>query len=392
MTLGASWASKLAPSLAASRPIAADVTVKGAPPRPAKLDHLYGHLPLGTLDVAAFGKPVSWWRDWINHDDPDDPWWRAIDHSAAVTSLEAPATMVAGWQDVFLPFQVRDFEARQAAGRDAWLTVGPWSHAAPGGMVEGVRQAIILFSAVVAGRSPYPDRDRVRVYLQGAGAWRDYPSWPPPSSKPLSFHLRAGGRLELSAPAGDEGSTAYVYDPADPTPAFHGPMVMGGAKLRDMTSLETRDDSISFTGAPLDRDVDAIGPVKVELSVRSDRKHTDFYACLCDVDARGRPSQVVDGYLRLRPGRPDADASGVRRITIECWPTAYRFKRGHSIRLIVASGAHPRYARNLGTGEPLATATRMVSAHQQILHGAEHGSSVSLSEVGGSAGGVGAES
>ncbi|NND67816.1 MAG: hypothetical protein HKN19_09530 [Halioglobus sp.] len=43
-------------------------------------------------------------------------------------------------------------------------------------------------------------------------------------------------------------------------------------------------------------------------------------------------------------------------------------RRGHSVGLIVASGAHPRYARNLGTGEPLATAVAMRPARQQVLH------------------------
>ncbi len=351
-------------------------------PKMNALDHVHGQLPVGGLDQAAFGKTVPWWQDWVTHDDPEDSWWRPIDHSAAVTALTAPVTMVAGWQDIFLPFQLRDFQARQAAGLATWLTIGPWTHAAPGGMIETLKQAVALFSALRDGRQPYPDRDRVRLYLQGARTWQEYPSWPPPGVQPLSFHLRSGGRLDLAPPQEDEGATRYVYDPADPTPAFHGPLVMGGSKVRDMTALELRSDAIRFTSAPLDADLDAIGPVRVDLSFRSDREHTDVYACLCDVDRNGRPHQVVDGYLRLRPGRPDADASGVRRITIDCWPTAYRFRRGHSIRLIIASGAHPRYARNLGTGEPLVAATRMVSAHQEILHGADRGSSISVA-VGG---------
>ena len=37
---------------------------------------------------------------------------------------------------------------------------------------------------------------------------------------------------------------------------------------------------------------------------------------------------------------------------------AHRFRAGHRIRLQVSGGAHPRYARNLGTGEPLGEATR----------------------------------
>jgi hypothetical protein len=46
---------------------------------------------------------------------------------------------------------------------------------------------------------------------------------------------------------------------------------------------------------------------------------------------------------------------GCCRVCVELWPTAYRFKRGHCLRVQVSSGAFPRFARNLGTGEPLAT-------------------------------------
>ena len=52
--------------------------------------------------------------------------------------------------------------------------------------------------------------------------------------------------------------------------------------------------------------------------------------------------------------------------------TAYRFRPGHRIRLQVSSGAHPLYARNLGTGEPPTTATTMRAADQEVFHDAEH--------------------
>ena len=48
--------------------------------------------------------------------------------------------------------------------------------------------------------------------------------------------------------------------------------------------------------------------------------------------------------------------------------TAYRFNSGHRIRLQVSGGAHPRFARNTGTGEPLATATRLAPVDIQIVH------------------------
>ena len=332
------------------------------------LEGVFEHLPLGTIDKTAMGETVPWWQDWINHE-PDDPWWDSFDYSGALAKVNAPAVLVGGWQDIFLPHQIRDFEAMQAAGKDVWLTVGPWSHAAPGGMIESLRQGVELFSAIGAGRRPFAERGRVRLFVQGAKEWREFPSWPPPGAKPLTLHLRAGGGLTDDAPADDEGPTSYIYDPADPTPSLHGPVLIGGAKLRDMAALEARADTISFTTDPLERNSDLIGPVSVDLVVRSDRDHTDFFAVLCDVDRKGRPLQICDGYLRLSPGKPDADESGVRRITLECWPTAYRVKRGHSLRVIVASGAFPRFARNLGTDEPMATAVEMVRATQEVWRG-----------------------
>ena len=65
-------------------------------------------------------------------------------------------------------------------------------------------------------------------------------------------------------------------------------------------------------------------------------------------------------------------------MTVKLWPTAYRFKRGHRIRVQVSSGAFPRYARNPGTGKPRATATRLLAAAQSVHHDAEHPSSITL--------------
>jgi predicted acyl esterase len=58
--------------------------------------------------------------------------------------------------------------------------------------------------------------------------------------------------------------------------------------------------------------------------------------------------------------------------------TAYRFQAGHRLRLQVSGGAHPRFARNTGSGQPPATATRLVSVDVQVDHSADQGSIVCL--------------
>jgi predicted acyl esterase len=73
----------------------------------------------------------------------------------------------------------------------------------------------------------------------------------------------------------------------------------------------------------------------------------------------------------------------VTRVAFSLWPAAHRFAAGHRLRLQVSSGAHPRYARNPGTGDDPATASRLVAADQEIFHDPTHPSVLTLAVVGG---------
>ena len=48
---------------------------------------------------------------------------------------------------------------------------------------------------------------------------------------------------------------------------------------------------------------------------------------------------------------------------------AHRFGPGTRIRLQVSGGAHPRYARSLGTDQDPATSTELVPSRRTIFHG-----------------------
>ncbi len=89
---------------------------------------------------------------------------------------------------------------------------------------------------------------------------------------------------------------------------------------------------------------------------------------------------VCDGLLRLYQGEEQhqAQQDGSRRVEIELWPTAYTFLAGHRIRLQVCSAAHPRWNRNLGTGEPPADATHLLVAIQTLYHDVSHPSTLIL--------------
>jgi len=334
-------------------------------------------LPLKHADKVVSAAGCTWWQDWMNHAEPGDPWWDPINYGRAATTI--PATlMTTGWHDIFLPWQLKDFVAAQRAGRAVRLIVGPWMHADMNGASENLRETLAHFQQQFGLAAPAHGA-KVRLFVMGANEWRDYDSWPIPNATPRTYFFHHGGLLEQNAPA-HQAVSIFDYDPATPTPSFHGPTIEGKSGSGAMAALERRSDILSFTTEPLTADMDAIGPISAEVYLRSNTEHTDLYLCLCDVPPGGEVStNVCDGYTRLRPGTTPLLADGrTRRVTVEFWPTAFRFARGHRMRVIVVSGAHPRYARNLGTGEPLGEGQTMIVAHQQILHGGGSPTAITL--------------
>jgi hypothetical protein len=68
----------------------------------------------------------------------------------------------------------------------------------------------------------------------------------------------------------------------------------------------------------------------------------------------------------------------VLRVPVVLWPAAHRFAVGHRIRLQVSGGAHPRYARNPGTGEALGSAVALRAGEREVFHDPRRASAVVL--------------
>jgi uncharacterized protein len=336
------------------------------------------HLPLVESDALAIGEPMPYYREYFAHPRPDDPYWHAADRSGLMAEVSAPATLVSGWYDLFLRELLADYAALKAAGKEPYLTIGPWYHMNLLATFESLRQGLAWFDAHLKGDCGALRVKPVRVYVMGAGEWREMDVWPPPAH-PRQYYLHAQARLGMEQPSAASAPDTYRYDPADPTPAVGGPLFSTRqAGPKDNRVLEARDDVLCYSTARLEHDVELMGTARVTLHVRSSRAHTDFFARLCDVRADGRSINITDGLLRIEPGKGEARPDGSLRIEIDLWPTAYRFRTGNRIRLHVSSGAHPRWSRNLGAGEPIGTGTRMFAADQTVYHDSAHPSAVML--------------
>ena len=135
---------------------------------------------------------------------------------------------------------------------------------------------------------------------------------------------------------------------------------------------------LTYTTSPLRDTLEAIGPVSVELFVRTSSPHFDLFARVCDVDRLNASWNVCDALVRAAPGRSAQAADQSVRVAFDLWPIGHRFAAGHRVRLQVSSGAHPRYARNPGTGEDPITATALRAVEVELLHDSQHPSVLRL--------------
>ena len=215
--------------------------------------------------------------------------------------------------------------------------------------------------------------------------WIELESWPPPDLQLTTHHLRGDGSLTRDAPTMPSGTrgTTFTYNPADPTPTVGGPLLAKPGMQLDQKATEARSDLALFTSAPLESDLDIVGSPTARIFLRPELAHTDVFVRVCDVDERGISLNIVDAIRRLGPRTMDWDdvaevGDGVLRVDLELFPTAYRVRRGHRLRVQVAAAAFPRFARNHGTGEHFAAATSIRTNRIEILHDIEHPSQVTI--------------
>lgn len=322
-------------------------------------------LPIGDVDRRLLGHRVDYLQQWLAHED-DDAYWQRLDMRRHAAGMPDAVHLATGWYDVCLASTLADYRALRAVGRSVRLVIGPWYHARGSVDKAYVGEVNACVDAIRQGEKPISG---VRVHVGGGAGWRELPEWPPAGYVPAVWHLQpAGGLWPEPAPA--SAPDRYRYDPADPTPAVGGAMENwdGNAGAKDNRRLEARSDVLVYSSDVLRRDVEVIGDVRATITMRSSLEHTDIVARLCDVDPAGRSVNLCDGASRLRPGRPEAAPDGTRTVEIDLVAVAHRFRAGHRIRLQICSGAHPRLVRNTGTGAPLATATELRAADQEIFH------------------------
>ena len=292
-----------------------------------RLRDALSHLPLDEAAQVATGEPVDFFREWLANSGSEHGYWNDRGHQHRVAKVTAPVLMVGGWQDVFLPWQLRDYEALRSVRALPHLTIGPWTHGSYGLFGAALRESIGWLSAHLGGdrvgRRTVLRARPVRLHIGGAEEWCEFDDWPPAGTSTKEWFLDTDGGLAPAVPASSTSET-FQYDPQDPTPSVGGPVLTAKtAGERDNRELEAREDVLVYTGAALRAPVRVIGRVSATVYARASRPHFDIFVRLCDVARRafaerlrraraGDARQVPGGRRGGRGRRGRAVADGVR--------------------------------------------------------------------------------
>ena len=204
----------------------------------------------------------------------------------------------------------------------------------------------------------------------------------------------AGGQLLPEAP-GDQPADHYIYDPDDPVPTLGGNHSICWPDAYDtiqpgpfdQRSIEAREDVLTYTTPPLDRDIEATGPVAVHVYAATDGPDPDWTAKLVDVCPDGRAINLTEGIIRARSRKsiyepPELLEPGkAYEYIIELQPTSNVFLEAHCVRLDVSSSNFPLWDRNPNTGHVHGRDAELRVARQTILHDRQHPSRLVLPAI-----------
>ena len=201
-------------------------------------------------------------------------------------------------------------------------TVGPWTHTSVDGTV--MREMLGFGLAHARGEQP-PERCTGAAVRDGRGRLARLPVLAAAGLPTRRFHLQPGGALATDEPRRVH-SGQLPLRPGRPDARgrwrAHVRGRQGGPRRQHEAGGPARTSSPTRPTV-LDTDVEVVGEVSAEIWFRSSLPYADVFVRLCDVDEKGRSTNVCDGLVSLT-GADELSPRTVRAVAdgvpLPAWP------------------------------------------------------------------------
>ncbi len=260
--------------------------------------------------------------------------------------------------------------------------IGPWDHGArnnadpflpPDTSVEptGDEQYTELFDffhMYLKGNGAPGITSEISYYTLGAGEWHRTEVWPPEGFTTHTWYFTAGGQLSEERPSTERGSDRYEIDYDATTGRQNRWFTNGGAGDVVYPDRDAADRRLlTYTSAPMERDVEITGHPVVTLHVSSTHSDGAIFVYLENVAPDGRVTYITEGQLRaavraisdrappyrkfgpyhseLRADAMPLVPGEITEIGFDLWATSVLVREGHRIRVAIAGADKDSFAR-----------------------------------------------
>ncbi|MBV8631173.1 MAG: CocE/NonD family hydrolase, partial [Silvibacterium sp.] len=383
--------------------------------------------PISNLDKNYLKGTNPLFNDQMYHTTYDG-YWKARDLSEHMKNIHCAVLTVGGWfdaEDLSGPLRTYYAIEKNNPGTVNTIVEGPWVH---GGWArnDGDHLGDVKFNAKTSEyfrkniQFPFFEyylKDKgaqmpeAYMFETGTNVWRKYEAWPPPQAKAKMLYFRGGSKLSFDSPGANEGSDAYVSDPARPVPfvGYVTDTVPQRYMVDDQRFAATRPDVLVYQTDPLAEDVTIAGPISPKLKIATTGTDSDFVVKLIDVYPNDYPDpdngsatgkRVIDtpalrmgGYQQLLRGepmrgkfrnsweKPEAFVPGkMAEVDFTMPDLDHTFRKGHRIMVQVQSSWFPLVDRNpqTFTDIPNASPADFKPATETIFHSADAASGVEV--------------
>jgi putative CocE/NonD family hydrolase len=220
-------------------------------------------------------------------------------------------------------------------------------------------------------------------YTLGEETWNRTTVWPPEGTTVQRWYLADNNKLWPGRPQAESGADTYTADPEASSGDYNRWWEMGALDKKSVTYGDRSEADrrlLTYTSLPFTQDTEITGYPVVTLYVTSTQTDGAFYVYLEDVDEGGRVTYVTEGQLRAIHRKVSDDPSPytlqvpyhsfkqadvsplvpgeVAELTFGLHPTSVLIRKGHCLRIAIATHDKVTFGRVPAGGTPVITVAR----------------------------------
>lgn len=358
-------------------------------------DETCKYMPQEEVDVNLWGAEVPWYREYVTNTRKEDSYWQQgfwKQLSEIPTKVQMPIYIVSGWYDHHLGSTLKSWSMlNPVSKKHSWFDIGAWNHSFINCIADketvnsdsGEVYRMLNWFDITLKQRELPE-SRIRTYQINEDKWYEMKSWESKSVNPKKLWLNTKDKAIESEVVKEEADCQYIYDPKNPVTTYGSEsclqnMSFNGSLMQKEANY--RPDVISFVSAPLEKDLEIMGKIELELFVKSDCEDTAFTAKVMQVNQAGVAYNIRSSIATIEQGSIDGEnyvPNTVVKVVIEMWDVCYTIKKGEKLRLDISSSDYPNYHIHSNYRGVWGKQTKQKLANQTLLSGERYPSAITI--------------